>query len=527
MTNRGNGSRGPNVGTIDWDEFHRLSSYQCTQREIANFFDIDVSTLENYYLDKYGHKLSEFWDKKKAHGRAKLKKIQWEQAENGSTAMAIFLGKQLLGQSDSPEKELMEIIDSEGLSIDQVIDLIKNRSKQAEEKGLVSFEEFCKKAGYPNPFEKQIEMMGFGFNNNVPRLLLGSRGYGKTDYVTILGTAYDVYVFGVSTSNLIITKSKTRNTALIEEISNALEANGLELEKSNSSCVRVKGLVGKDHSVEAITIRTSMRGRHPKRVIMDDPVTEEDVSAAMRAVVKRKYDEAYKLCSNLIVIGQPAHADDLYAELKPNLKKLEVPWGTIPELDADLEAMKLAGVDHVSIEMSYHLRVPVQGEMAFSNIQYVDQMPSGDAVAFIDPSDGGDYTAVSAIKGYMQGVAVEGRQWKRPWHHCVDEIVSFLRANNVRRVCFETNATGTQPIGQLREVLSPFNIGVVGKHSNSNKESAIMAAASLAHHIHLSKKSESSYTKHVVKYTTDQEHDDAPDSLARGLEWIGLIRGKK
>src|SRR5690606_30865887 len=148
---------------------------------------------------------------------------------------------------------------------------------------------------------------------------LGARGYGKTDYITILGVAYDIYLNPLESTTLIISKSKTRNTAIIEEIGHALKANGVELDKQNSSCIRTRDLIGKDHSCEAITIKTSFRGRHPGRIIMDDPVTEEDVSDAMRILVKRKYDEAYKLCHDICVIGQPAHAYDLYSELRPIL----------------------------------------------------------------------------------------------------------------------------------------------------------------------------------------------------------------
>ncbi len=390
----------------------------------------------------------------------------------------------------------------------------------------IPFSEFCKNAGYPVPFPKQIEMLDFALNTDETRLLLGSRGYGKTDYVTVLGVAYDIYLNGTKTSTLIISKSKTRNTALIEEIANALESNGVELEKSNASCVRVKGLVGKDHSAEVLTIKSSFRGRHPYRLIMDDPVTEEDVSPAMRATVKRKYDEAYKLCKNVLIIGQPAHADDLYAELRPILKKLEVPHGTIPELDADLDAMKKAGVDPVSIEMSYHLRVPIEGSMPFAKIKLIDKYPVGESVAFIDPSDGGDFTAVSVIRGLMDGVCVQGKVWKRAWYHCTDEMLLMFKALRVTRVCFETNCTGSQPIVQLQSLFGPAGIGVVGKHSDSNKHAVIMAAGSYSNLIHLSKESDKAYTDQVIKYEHGVQYDDAPDSLARGLEWIGLIKGK-
>jgi hypothetical protein len=393
--------------------------------------------------------------------------------------------------------------------------------------GKKTFEEFCIKASYPKPFDKQDEMRRFAFDSDDTRILLGSRGYGKTDYVTILGVAYDIYLHGINTSNLIITDSRIRNTAIIDEIANALEANGMELEKKNSTCIRVKGLKGKQNSVEALTLGMSFRGRHPKRTLMDDPVSESNISAARRELVQRKYQEAYKLCKNICIIGQPVHADDLYANLRNVLKKMEVPHGQIPALDADLKAMAAANIDPHSIEMSYHLRVPVTGTMPFDKIKYIDKMIEGTGVAFIDPSDGGDYTAVSIVKGYMDGVAVVGRCWKRAWYHCTDEIVEFFKAHRVTEACFETNSTGRQPIEQLEQVLSPLGIGISGKHSDSNKHAVIMAAGGYAHLIRLAKESDPTYTKLVTKYEYGAEYDDAPDSLARCLEWIGLIRGRK
>jgi hypothetical protein len=370
-------------------------------------------------------------------------------------------------------------------------------------------------------------MLNFGFDETVPRLLLGSRGYGKTDYITILGVAYDIYLHGTETSNLIISKSKVRNTAMIEEIANALIANGVALEKNNSNCIRVAGLIGKDNSAEVITIKTSMRGRHPKRVIMDDPVTDEDTSEATRLVVKKKYNETMKLCSNVCIIGQPAHKYDLYAELRGVVKTLELPHGTIPELDHDLEAQRLAGVDEASISASYMLKVLSEGTTPFDQVRYMDTFPTGDsAVAWIDPSfTGGDYTALSIIKGYMQGVAVIGFVWKKAWNHCLDEIHAELKKQNVKKLGFETNCLGDMPLDILRGEFP--GIGVTGRVSNTNKHARIMAAGTYAHLIHLSKQSHKTYLDHVAKYEYKAAFDDAPDSLATGLEWIGLIRGKR
>lgn len=519
----------PAQDKINWDEVHKLCSYQCTQEEIAAWFGVSLQTLERACIRDMQETLGEFWQKKRNSGRVKLRKAQMaivERGGPGAATMAIYLDKKMFPDENPNRPPVPDLSQQNAVP------------NLAQEKKIFTFVEFCINAGYPAPVEKQEKEMLSFLRETVTRLLLGSRGYGKTDYITILGVAYEIYLnymAGLHTdkttacTNLIITKSKSRNTAIVEEIAHALKANGVLLEKENTTNIRVKGLIGKDDSVEAITIRTSMRGRHPFRTIMDDPVTEEDVSQAMRILVKRKYNEAMKLCSNILVIGQPAHAYDLYAELRGIVKKLELPYGSIPELDHDLEAQRMAGVDESSIQASYFLKINADGSMPFQNIKYADVFPIGadKSVAFIDPSEGGDYTAVSVIKIIVNGVFVQGHQWKRAWYHCADDMVKVFKDLNVGRVCFETNKFGSQPVAQLRQILEPLGIGVVGKASDSNKHACIMSAGSYSHLIHLSRKSDQSYTNHVVQYEHDAEFDDAPDSLARGLEWIGLIKGKK
>lgn len=490
--------------------------------EIARFFGVSADTIERRFAGDLA--------KGRATLKTSLRKHQLKAAKNGNAAMLIWLGKQYLGQSDKTIDEyLLEAISIAGLTKDDLLELVKNKDRLNAGKVKKSFQEFAEAAGYPRPYAKQIEMMIFGMELTGARMLLGSRGYGKTDYVVILGIAYQIYLNPLEEKNLIITKSKERNAAMLREIAAACMANGVTFEKANSTHLRVFGLHGKDHSVSAVTVKTvTLRGRHPKRVVMDDPVTEDDASEATRAHVERVYNEVNKLVGNILIIGQPAHKYDLYAKLRGLVKTLEMPHGTIPELDHDLEAQRLAGVDEASISASYHLKILSEGTTPFDKIRYLDKFPTGDsAVAFIDPShEGGDYTAISIIKAHMQGVAVVGFVYKKAWNHCLDEIGPKLIQFNVKRLAFETNALGDQAVDILRQVFST-GIGIVGRKSHTNKHARIMAAGAYAHLIHLSKESDKKYLDQVVQYEYKAKFDDAPDSLATGLEWIGLIRGKE
>ncbi len=487
--------------------------------EIADHFGVSRDVIH----DRFATELT----KGRARLKTSLRKAQITAAKQGNSTMLVWLGKQYLGQSDATiDDYLLEAINSSGLTKEDLLELIQKKDQAGANQAKKSFEEFCSSANYSPPYAKQIDMVRFGMDELEPRLLLGSRGYGKTDYVVILGIAYRIYLDPEKATHLIITKSKERNAAMLREIQNACMLNGVMFDRANANHLRARGLHGKDHSVSAVTIKTvTLRGRHPKLVIMDDPVTEDDVSEATRTHVERVYNETMKLCQNVLIIGQPAHQYDLYAKLRGIVKTLEVPHGSIPELDHDLDAQRKAGVDEASISASYLLKVLSEGTSPFNAVKYLDHFPTGGtAVAFIDPSEGGDYTAVTILKQYMQGVAAVGFVWKKAWNHCLDDQAAAFKKFGVAKVCFETNCTGNQPLDMLRQLWP--GLGVVGKHANSNKHSRIMAAGAFAHLIHLSKESDKLYLDHVVKYEYKSKYDDAPDSLASCLEWVGLIRGK-
>lgn len=394
-----------------------------------------------------------------------------------------------------------------------------------------TFEEFCTKAGYPAPFPKQNEMRKFVLHEDGVRMLLGSRGYGKTDYTVLLGYCYELYLEQIAgcvqDTAIIITKSDKKNAQLMREACRILENNDVELDVANSDSIRLAGLTGKDDSLAALTIGSaSFRGRHPNRIMFDDPVTPEDTSEVVRVRAKTVYNEAFKLCSNIAIIGQPAHKFDLYEELRKTIKTMEVPHGTIPELDHDLALQRLGGVDEESIQSSYFLKVSNENASPFAKCGSLVDFPKSNSVAFMDPSfEGGDYTALTIATGYFSGVAVVGFVWKKAWNHCIEDALKKMEKYNVKRFCFESNSLGSQPVDLIRGMAYP-GLGVSGRKSVENKHSRIMNAGTFAENIHISSKSDKLYIDHVMKYEYKAKFDDAPDSLASCLEWIGIVKPK-
>ena len=85
---------------IDKKIFENLCGLQCTLEEIAGVFDCSVDTIERWCKREYGETFAEVYKKHSAKGKTSLRRIQFKLAEK-SAAMAIFLGKNYLGQKDN------------------------------------------------------------------------------------------------------------------------------------------------------------------------------------------------------------------------------------------------------------------------------------------------------------------------------------------------------------------------------------------------------------------------------------------
>lgn len=81
---------------IDTDVVEKLAMIHCTMIEIASVVGCSVDTLERRYADLI--------KKAKDKGRASLRRLQYEKAQQGNVTMMIWLGKQLLGQSDKMDQ---------------------------------------------------------------------------------------------------------------------------------------------------------------------------------------------------------------------------------------------------------------------------------------------------------------------------------------------------------------------------------------------------------------------------------------
>lgn len=396
---------------------------------------------------------------------------------------------------------------------------------------ISSYLEYCERAGYPKPYQKQIEMSDWAFNyESVPRLILGARGYGKTDYVTICGSGYKL-LQNKQFKVLLITKENERGKEIVAEIREGLSRNGVKFANRAKKKIRIVGCHGKEDNFTALTIRSKgIRGRHPDLIIMEDPITPEDTSETERKRVKKVYEELLKLTKNIVIIGQPVHAEDLYQELRDKVPTLGVWYGQIPELDKDLDIERSAGVSEASIQASYFGVIVDDNSLPFRRCEVVDYYGQKN-VMFIDPSHkGGDLTAV-AVGGFLgDTLPVVGFAFHKAWYDCLEEFDYIMGKYNVGRVSIETNGLGELPVMQLRSV---GLAGVMGKNHTGNKHARIMNMASFVDALKLVHVSDlppafiqanELFIERVQKYEYNVKQDDPPDAMAGLCGLIGIIK---
>lgn len=86
---------------LNADQVLELAKLQCTYKEMAAFFSCSVDTLERNFAD--------IIDKGKELGKTSLRRAQFRAALGGNVTMQIWLGKQMLGQSEKIEQKTLEV----------------------------------------------------------------------------------------------------------------------------------------------------------------------------------------------------------------------------------------------------------------------------------------------------------------------------------------------------------------------------------------------------------------------------------
>lgn len=112
---------------IDQDNFEKLCGLQCTLAEIAGFFNCSDDTIRRFCFRTYGKNFESVYKEHSMMGKISLRRAQMKLAEK-SAAMAIFLGKNMLGQRDHVEIEDSRALDK----LDEILAGVREDAVQRE-----------------------------------------------------------------------------------------------------------------------------------------------------------------------------------------------------------------------------------------------------------------------------------------------------------------------------------------------------------------------------------------------------------
>lgn len=95
---------------IDKRQFEEMCRIHCTLDEIAAICGCSIDTIENWCKREYGKLFSDVYKMYSSVGNKSLRRWQYEMAQS-SVPMAIFLGKNWLGQTDKVETTQNDVED--------------------------------------------------------------------------------------------------------------------------------------------------------------------------------------------------------------------------------------------------------------------------------------------------------------------------------------------------------------------------------------------------------------------------------
>jgi hypothetical protein len=125
------------AASINLAELEKLAAMQCTDEEIAAWFNVSTRTIERRRKSPV---FAETICRGKARGRISLRRAQLKILEQGNATMGIWLGKQYLGQADQIDVNTNH----------QTIVLVMSPTLEEPEKAM-TIDVSADQPQYPNP----------------------------------------------------------------------------------------------------------------------------------------------------------------------------------------------------------------------------------------------------------------------------------------------------------------------------------------------------------------------------------------
>ena len=126
---------------IDQKSFEGLCKLQCTKEEIAGFFDCSEDTIERFCQQTYKTTFATIYKSKSQNGKISLRRSQFKLAET-SSAMAIWLGKQYLGQRDvaTADESILELSKAIVSHNNEILSIKENMKNAKDDRELEDYE---------------------------------------------------------------------------------------------------------------------------------------------------------------------------------------------------------------------------------------------------------------------------------------------------------------------------------------------------------------------------------------------------
>lgn len=86
-----------------YEQVKSLVRIQCTAQECCSFLGMDDNTLDRRLKERGYGGFGDFYKRYGDEGKSSLRRRQWKSAMDGNVTMQIWLGKQMLGQSDKTQ----------------------------------------------------------------------------------------------------------------------------------------------------------------------------------------------------------------------------------------------------------------------------------------------------------------------------------------------------------------------------------------------------------------------------------------
>lgn len=366
--------------------------------------------------------------------------------------------------------------------------------------------------------------------------LLAHRGSYKT---TCLSIAFTLIMIAFPNDNIIFTRktdddvkeiikqtAKMLKSSLIKYIVFKIYGVELKLIEENAFSITtnlVTSSMGASQLLGA-GIKTSLTGKHAKRIFTDDIVNVKDrVSKAERDIIKLQYQELQNIKNRdgrIFNTGTKWHKEDAIEVLMPNKKIFDcystglIPRDKIEEIRQSMTPSLFCA--------NYELKHIADAEALFDNPTFTNEEHLiHNGVCHIDASYGGaDGSVLTIIKELGDNLIVLGKRRNKHIDDCLDEFLLIKKKYLGGSIDCEDNGDKGYLAKEIRSKGDFANT----YHEDMNKYIKISTyLKKWWKNIIFLEDTDPDYINEILDYTENAEHDDSPDSLA---SIIRKLKGK-